>query len=159
MDTLQHTVYRMFILITTANFPDIMLPAYEASRMNSLFFVIYTFVGLFIIMNLLLAVVTNEYGRNQQKQLQSDDILEKRNKFLWDRYEKVRDNQEGLNRVGMYKYFQVLHWTISGKYHEDFGGRGIRQPDAKMVEQVFDIKKQGQPGNEIDDDSSHVETD
>jgi len=31
----------MFILMTTANFPDVMLPAYEKNRLWCIFFIIY----------------------------------------------------------------------------------------------------------------------
>ena len=33
--------YELLILLTTANFPDVMLPAYQVSFWNSLFFIIY----------------------------------------------------------------------------------------------------------------------
>ena len=69
MDSYTSSVHNMFITITTANFPDIMLPAYEAERSNVVFFLIFTFLGLFLIMNLLLAVVTQEYSKNSVKNL------------------------------------------------------------------------------------------
>ena len=47
----------MLILITTANFPDVMMPAYDTKSIYSLYFIIYLMFGLFILMNILLANV------------------------------------------------------------------------------------------------------
>ncbi|XP_059474256.1 two pore calcium channel protein 1-like [Neocloeon triangulifer] len=47
----------LFVLLTTANFPDVMMPAYARSRWNSIFFVSYLSIVLYLLMNLLLAVV------------------------------------------------------------------------------------------------------
>jgi two pore calcium channel protein len=77
-DSLMHAVYKMFILITTANYPDVMLPAYEVLKSHSLFFFAYTFIGLILIMNLLLAVVQNSYSKAQQEQLIEADILKEK---------------------------------------------------------------------------------
>ena len=45
----------MLVLLTTANYPDVMMPAYNASRPSVLFFVSFLLVGLFFCMNLVLA--------------------------------------------------------------------------------------------------------
>ncbi|XP_077995926.1 two pore calcium channel protein 1-like [Glandiceps talaboti] len=47
----------LFILLTTANFPDVMMPAYNTHRSASLFFIVYLVIELYFLMNLLLAVV------------------------------------------------------------------------------------------------------
>lgn len=51
----------MLTLITTANFPDVMLPAYHKNYFAMLFFVIYLCVGLFFLLNLLLASVFSKF--------------------------------------------------------------------------------------------------
>ena len=57
------TMYQMFILITTANFPDVMLPAYDVNFWNCLYFVLFLILGLYLFMNLLLANVFSVYRR------------------------------------------------------------------------------------------------
>lgn len=47
----------MFVLLTTANFPDVMMPAYSQSKWHSLFFISFLCIVLYILMNLMLAVV------------------------------------------------------------------------------------------------------
>jgi len=51
----------MLVLMTTSNFPDVMLPAYQISRLNALFFIIYLLLGLFLMMNLLLAIFYSNF--------------------------------------------------------------------------------------------------
>ena len=59
--TLDDSFFFMFVLLTTSNFPDIMLPAYGQQRHFALFFVIYLTIGLFLLMNLLLAIFYANY--------------------------------------------------------------------------------------------------
>jgi two pore calcium channel protein 1 len=47
---------QLFILITTANFPDVMLPAYRCYEWAPLLFAGYLILGLFFLLNLVLAV-------------------------------------------------------------------------------------------------------
>ena len=53
--------YQLLILLTTANFPDVMLPAYNVSFWNSLFFISYLIIGLYFLLNILLANVFSMY--------------------------------------------------------------------------------------------------
>lgn len=70
----------MLILLTTANFPDIMLPAYNVSYFWSIYFVSFLILGLYALLNLLLAQVFNSF-RNRLVQ-QSEAILEKMEKHM-----------------------------------------------------------------------------
>ena len=51
----------MIILLTTANYPDIMLPSYEVNHSYFLFFFVYLVIGLFLILNLLLAIFYSNF--------------------------------------------------------------------------------------------------
>ncbi|XP_072156093.1 two pore channel protein 1 isoform X2 [Bemisia tabaci] len=55
--TLFDSFVSMFVLLTTANFPDVMMPSYSRSKWNSLFFISYLCIVLYVLMNLMLAVV------------------------------------------------------------------------------------------------------
>ncbi|KAI5696625.1 hypothetical protein M8J75_015608 [Diaphorina citri] len=55
--TLFDAFVSMFVLLTTANFPDVMMPAYSQSKWNSLFFISFLCIVLYVLMNLMLAVV------------------------------------------------------------------------------------------------------
>ncbi|XP_068750290.1 two pore channel protein 1-like isoform X2 [Montipora capricornis] len=51
----------LFVLLTTANYPDVMMPSYSHSRWSAIFFIVYVSVVLYFLMNLLLAVVYDTF--------------------------------------------------------------------------------------------------
>ncbi|XP_076256242.1 two pore calcium channel protein 1-like isoform X2 [Rhynchophorus ferrugineus] len=55
--TLSDSFVSMFVLLTTANFPDVMMPSYAVSRWSAVFFISYISTVLYVLMNLMLAVV------------------------------------------------------------------------------------------------------
>lgn len=59
--TFGESAFGLLVLMTTANFPDFMLSAYQVSRLNCLFFISYLIFGLFLLMNLLLAIFYSNY--------------------------------------------------------------------------------------------------
>ncbi|ESO09869.1 hypothetical protein HELRODRAFT_167687 [Helobdella robusta] len=44
----------LFILMTTSNFPDVMMPSYKSSKWSCIYFIVYISLQLFIFMNLLI---------------------------------------------------------------------------------------------------------
>ena len=58
---LNDSFFYMFVLLTTSNFPDVMLPSYSQSRHFAIFFLVYLIIGLFLFMNLLLAIFYSNY--------------------------------------------------------------------------------------------------
>jgi two pore calcium channel protein 2 len=60
-DELGEGLVNMIVLLTTANHPDIMMPAYKQNRLYSLYFISYLVIGLYILMNVLTAVVYNQF--------------------------------------------------------------------------------------------------
>ena len=59
--------FQMLVLLTTANFPDIMLPAYYRSYWNSLFFIVFMCFGLFFLTNILLANIFGKFRERLEK--------------------------------------------------------------------------------------------
>ncbi|CAG9815106.1 unnamed protein product [Phaedon cochleariae] len=55
--TLGDSFVSMFVLLTTANFPDVMMPSYAISKWTAVFFISYISTVLYVLMNLMLAVV------------------------------------------------------------------------------------------------------
>ncbi|KAF0689988.1 Aste57867_18632 [Aphanomyces stellatus] len=64
LPTIYEASWNMLILLTTANFPDIMMPAYDKNRVVVLFFAFFLCFGLFFLLNVVLAVIFNNYSRN-----------------------------------------------------------------------------------------------
>eukprot|EP00658_Telonema_sp_P-2_P029994 TRINITY_DN2272_c0_g1_i1.p1 TRINITY_DN2272_c0_g1~~TRINITY_DN2272_c0_g1_i1.p1 ORF type:complete len:905 (+),score=207.46 TRINITY_DN2272_c0_g1_i1:120-2834(+) len=55
-------LWNLLILLTTANNPDVMMPAYNDNRSAAIFFVSFVLIGIFFLLNFILAVVFNEYA-------------------------------------------------------------------------------------------------
>ena len=51
----------LFILLTNANFPDIMMPSYRTYRPSFLFFAMFLLIGLYLLMQLVLAVIFHTF--------------------------------------------------------------------------------------------------
>ncbi|XP_011298862.1 two pore calcium channel protein 1-like isoform X1 [Fopius arisanus] len=59
--TLQDSFVSLFVLLTTANFPDVMMPSYSRSKWYAIYFVTYLCTMLYVMMNLMLAVVNETF--------------------------------------------------------------------------------------------------
>ncbi|XP_068607278.1 two pore segment channel 3 [Brachionichthys hirsutus] len=56
-------VFDLYVLVTAANSPDIMMPAYNASSVFAIFFIVYILINTYIFMSVFLAVVYNNYRK------------------------------------------------------------------------------------------------
>jgi len=66
------SMWSLLILLTTANNPDVMMPAYSQTRAYGLFFASFLLVGLFFLQNLLLAQVFSSYQDEKQELLKQE---------------------------------------------------------------------------------------
>uniref|UniRef100_A0A1A8BPB5 Two pore segment channel 1 n=1 Tax=Nothobranchius kadleci TaxID=1051664 RepID=A0A1A8BPB5_NOTKA len=69
--TLEDSLVSLFVLLTTANFPDVMMPAYAKNRWSCVFFIVYLSIELYFIMNLLLAVVFDTFNDVEKMKFKS----------------------------------------------------------------------------------------
>ncbi|OLQ03678.1 Two pore calcium channel protein 1 [Symbiodinium microadriaticum] len=69
-DSWSHSAASLWILFTTANYPDVMVDAYTSMRVSFFFFFIYLVISLYLLNNILLAAVYNAYKEQMRKQLQ-----------------------------------------------------------------------------------------
>ncbi|CAH4030621.1 two pore channel protein 1-like isoform X3 [Pieris brassicae] len=65
--TLSDSFVSMFVLLTTANFPDVMMPSYAKSKWYAVFFILYIITVLYVLMNLMLAVVYETFTRIERE--------------------------------------------------------------------------------------------
>eukprot|EP00912_Choanoflagellata_sp_UC4_P002145 UC4_evm1s1361 len=63
MTTFTESWWELFILSTTSNFPDIMMPAYYMNTFYAVLFVITVIILYFLLFNVVLAVVYEHYSR------------------------------------------------------------------------------------------------
>lgn len=57
-------MFDLYVLVTTANSPDVMMPAFDFSSWYALFFIAFVIVNTYIFMSLFLAVVYNNYKKH-----------------------------------------------------------------------------------------------
>ncbi|KAA8592288.1 hypothetical protein FQN60_017743 [Etheostoma spectabile] len=69
--TLENSLVSLFVLLTTANFPDVMMPSYSKNRWSCVFFIVYLSIELYFIMNLLLAVVFDTFNDVEKMKFKS----------------------------------------------------------------------------------------
>ncbi|XP_011497956.1 PREDICTED: two pore calcium channel protein 1-like isoform X3 [Ceratosolen solmsi marchali] len=59
--TLQDSFVSLFVLLTTANFPDVMMQSFSKNKWYAIYFVSYLCTMLYVMMNLMLAVVNETF--------------------------------------------------------------------------------------------------
>ena len=114
----KESFYNMLILVTTANFPDIMLPSYEFHWVYCLFFVLFLLIALYLFLNILLA---NFYNKFQQRLAREGvQIICKQEKYLQiilRRFDK--DSKGYLNAEELTLFFkEILQLKINTKQHD-----------------------------------------
>ncbi|XP_029315295.1 two pore segment channel 3 [Cottoperca gobio] len=62
-------VFDLYVLVTTANSPDVMMPAYNASFYFAIFFILYILINNYIFMSVFLAVVYNNYKKHLKEEI------------------------------------------------------------------------------------------
>ncbi|XP_038619513.1 LOW QUALITY PROTEIN: two pore calcium channel protein 1 [Tachyglossus aculeatus] len=70
-NSLENSIVNLFVLLTTANFPDVMMPSYSRSGWSCVFFIVYLSIELYFIMSLLLAVVFDTFNDFEKRKFKS----------------------------------------------------------------------------------------
>jgi len=61
--TFMDSFINLFVLLTTANYPDVMMPSYAENPFSAAFFISYLAILLYFLMNLMLAVVYDAFTK------------------------------------------------------------------------------------------------
>ncbi|XP_015770285.1 PREDICTED: two pore calcium channel protein 1-like [Acropora digitifera] len=70
--------FRLYVLTTTANNPDVMMPAYDNNPWSSLFFVIFIIVCMYIFISIFLAVVYKNYRKHLKNEIRASAYRKRR---------------------------------------------------------------------------------
>ena len=111
MSTYPDAVFNMLVLLTTSNYPDVMLPAVQENRLYFFLFFTYLILGLFLILNLLLAIIYSNFKNHFESQIGNRE--EDRTKFLYEKFKYHADGEEHLDETKMYKYFVMIHAIVT----------------------------------------------
>jgi len=116
----------LLVLITTANFPDVMMPSYHNSRISCSFFLIFIIVGLYFIMALSLAVIYQHFNwatkkteksiRTQREQTM-DGVFDLLSSYGED-VQKQKNVQSGATSVDINSYLVGEKWIGEDGLHQ-----------------------------------------
>ena len=102
-----NTLYQMTILLTTSNFPDIMLPALYDNQVYFFFFFIYLVLGLYFLLNVLLATIFSGYKNKLAER--AIETAKQRLFYLDNYFDKCDTAKKGhLNLCEARKFFQII---------------------------------------------------
>ncbi|XP_076048440.1 uncharacterized protein LOC143029602 [Oratosquilla oratoria] len=100
------SVFDLYVLVTTANNPDIMMPAFDQSVYYVIFFVLFLIICYFIYMNIILAVIYNDY-RSHLKNEVKKSVYSKRQQ-LAKAFDLIATDVNGKNLVTHNRFVQLL---------------------------------------------------
>lgn len=104
------TIFNVYVLFTTSNFPDILFPFWKVNNLAAVYFVSFLLIGLYLLLNLMLAVFYNSYKQQIEKKISKYDEL--RAKFLEDEFKKINKAEDrDFVTVDEFKY-QYTHKVI-----------------------------------------------
>ncbi|KDO28316.1 hypothetical protein SPRG_06366 [Saprolegnia parasitica CBS 223.65] len=110
MPNIYEACWHFMILLTTANFPDIMMPAYNSNRSVVLFFIFFLCFGLFFLLNVVLAVVFNNFARFSDAELAlSDRIRTEKLAHAFECLQSLSNHPETVPMDVCLRLFQGLH--------------------------------------------------
>lgn len=124
--TLKETYRQMTILFTTANFPDIFLPAMNINYWNSFLFMLFMLVGLYFLTNLLTANVFNKYQHRLSQRRSKRQ--EKRLEYIVTIFNKHDKNQNGYLESMEAKSFlaDVFDYDYHNEVHRETAQKVLR---------------------------------
>ena len=122
--------FSLYVLMTSANFPDIMMPAMYYNRWYVLIFVFFIIISMYIFLSIVLAVVYENYRKYLQEEVQSSVrhrhvnirrlfslLAHKRHVYLRDW--RILLLQRGESRQRADLLFQILDSNCRGALSED----------------------------------------
>lgn len=128
--SLAESVWSMLVLMTTANFPDVMMLAYNENRGYAIFFIVYLLIVLFFIFNLLLAVYYSNYTSRVENKL--NKFMSEREKFLRKKFEAHDSDRNG--------YLDKTEFKAMIADIFDLNKQAIKNTNLKKISSDFSLK-------------------
>nr|KAI8738376.1 two pore calcium channel protein 1-like [Biomphalaria glabrata] len=138
--TIQSSFISLFVLLTTANYPDVMMAAYNESRFSCVFFIIYLSLELYFLMNLLLAVVYDTFSNLEKSKIRSLFFHKREGCMHAFRLLVTQANHSGLSVkhfIGMMGYF--LPKKSKRDYYLMFKALNTSKTGMIQMEEFFNI--------------------
>ncbi|XP_063299735.1 two pore calcium channel protein 1-like [Pelobates fuscus] len=112
-------VFNLYVLVTTANSPDVMMPAYDYNRWYSIFFIAYIILNTYIFMSVFLAVVYNNYRKHLKNEIRKLAYMKRRKMVEAFNALKVKEGTEFVIPEGRWKHLvKLVAPDISNSHRE-----------------------------------------
>lgn len=104
-------IWTLWISVTTANYPDVSMDSYNENRLVAIYWVSFMVISFFYIMNLILAVCTNQYDKSINERKASREKLAK--KLLTEAFTILdREEQGFICRESIMDVMAILNQDI-----------------------------------------------
>jgi hypothetical protein len=105
---LVEAMWTLWICVTTANYPDVMMASYNQSRWTVLYFVSFMMVTFFFMMNIILASVVNSYDNDTEaREKMLDEMIQHNLKQAFQLL--CKEGTDRINRDTIMSLFLVLN--------------------------------------------------
>ncbi|XP_045118036.1 two pore calcium channel protein 1-like isoform X1 [Portunus trituberculatus] len=112
-DSYWDSIFDLYVLVTTANNPDVMMPAFDISTYYVIFFVVFLVICFFIYMNIILAVIYNNYRKHLKNEVRKS-VYSKRQQ-LSKAFEILASNLRNKRVVTRTRFVQLMKFLDDKK--------------------------------------------
>merc|ERR1719167_788377 len=116
--TFADSYWDLYILVTTANNPDIMMPAYNKHSFYAIFFIVFEAVSLYIFMSIFLAVVYNNYKSNLKREVK--EAIERKNDLIDKAFDLMKSDVFGREVIIQDDFNKLLKRVKHNKSEQYF---------------------------------------
>ncbi|XP_018606521.2 two pore segment channel 3 isoform X1 [Scleropages formosus] len=151
-------IFDLYVLVTTANSPDVMMPAYNSSSTFSIFFIVYILINTYTFMSVFLAVVYNNYKKYLKEEVRQL-VRAKRQKMVraFKVLQEMRDEEPVVMQAcwnqlvcvvqpNITNAHRELLWSVSDENKRGYIGKMafLQLPDLLNI-QVITLKSRTHP--------------
>ncbi|XP_072490786.1 two pore channel protein 2-like [Notamacropus eugenii] len=112
-------MFDLYVLVTTANSPDVMMPAYNLDWRYSLFFITYIVINTYIFMSVFLAVVYNNYRKHIKNEIRKLVYMKRHKMVKAFNILKARNGTEFVVKEAQWKQLvKIVAPDISNSHRE-----------------------------------------
>ena len=150
--TYADSFWSMYVLVTTANHPNVMMPAVRKTKWLAVFFVVYLIVNLYMFMSVFLAVVYNRFRCNLKQEVK--EILERKEDLTGKVFEHALKSQSPSSSSSRRRITKETFVKLMNLAYSRYWRRNAAYFDA--VWSVLDPKETGEADQEAFSELSEV---